>query len=38
MLEVGHDGGVHPWEAVSSVDPHDELGPLSVARHPNWHQ
>ena len=38
MLEVGHDGGVHPRQPVRSVDPHDELGSLSVARDSNWHQ
>ena len=32
VLEVGHDGGVHPREAVSSVHPHQELGPLPLRR------
>ena len=32
VLQVGHDGGVHPREAVSSVHPHQELGPLPLRR------
>ena len=38
VLEVGHDGGVHPREAVSSVHPHQELGPLPGAGHAHGDQ
>ena len=38
VLEVGHDGGVHARQTVSSVDPHQELGPLSLCCDTNWNQ
>ena len=38
VLEVGHDGGVHTRQTVSSVDPHQELGPLSLCCDANWNQ
>ena len=38
VLEVGHDGGVHPRQPVSSVDSHKELGALSLRSDANWNQ
>ena len=38
MLEVGHDGGVHPRQAVSLVDPHQELGTLPRRRNAHGNQ
>ena len=38
VLEVGHDGGVHPRKPVSSVDPHQELGSLSLGCDADWNQ
>lgn len=32
LLHVGHDAGVHLREALGSVDPHVELGPLPLCR------
>ena len=38
VLEVGHDGGVHPRQPVRSVDPHQELGSLSLGCDADWNQ
>lgn len=38
VLEVGHDGGVHAGQTVSSVHPHQELGSLSLRCDANWNQ
>ena len=38
VLEVGHDGRVHPRQPVSSVDSHKELGALSLRSDANWNQ
>ena len=32
VLEVGHDGRVHPGQSVGAVDPDDVLGPLTLSR------
>lgn len=38
VLEVGHDGGVHPRQPVCSVHPHQELGSLSLRCDADWNQ
>ncbi len=32
VLQVGHDGGVHPGQPVGAVDAHDVLGALALRR------
>ena len=38
MLEICHDGRVHSWETICTVDPHNELGALSFCCHSRWDQ
>ena len=38
VLEVGHDGGVHARQTVSSVHPYQELGSLPLRCDANWNQ
>lgn len=33
LLDIGHDAGVHPWEALGSVDLQIVTSPLSLCRH-----